>query len=193
MTLLFMVRNQTVTLIDTKVEPRIGSAKYLNLRFKFASKDWTALRRTVYLSAGEFAEPFILEGDILAVPTYYTQQSSFNVTLLGDSEGQLVPTNVVTVTLDESNSLWTATPPDPQSSAYVALLDSVGNVSELQTEDKSSVVAAVNELFQRPSGGASMDDQVQVGLLIDCDMLPAVYDSNGAILTDEKGSIILRF
>ena len=180
MTLLFMVRNQTVTLIDTKVEPRIGSAEYLYLRFKFVSKDWTNLRRTVQLSAGEFAEPFILEGDTLAVPTYYTQQRSFNVTLLGDNEGQLVPTNVVTVVLDESNSLWTAIPPDPQNSVYVALLNSVGNINELQTEDKSSLVAAVNELSQR-SATTQLD---AFELVAESGLVRPTIDENGAFYTD---------
>lgn len=33
----------------------------------------------------------------------------------------------------------------------------------------------------------------QLDMLIEADMLPAVHDSSGAILTDENGNIILRY
>nr|DAJ97128.1 MAG TPA: hypothetical protein [Caudoviricetes sp.] len=126
MTLTFVVRNQTLLYIDTKVIPRIGSAKYLELKFKFITKDWTNLRKTLHISAGEYSEPFVLQSDTFQVPTYYTQQSAFSITLLGDSDdGVVVPTNEVSVALDESNTLWTAVPPDPQNSAYLELLKSV--------------------------------------------------------------------
>ncbi len=126
MTLTFVVRNQTLLYIDTKVIPRIGSAKYLELKFKFITKDWTNLRKTLHISAGEYSEPFVLQSDTFQVPTYYTQQSAFTVTLLGDSDdGVVVPTNEVTMSLDESNTLWTAVPPDPQNSAYLELLKSI--------------------------------------------------------------------
>lgn len=126
MTLTFVVRNQTLLYIDTKVIPRIGSAKYLELKFKFITKDWIGLRKTLHISAGEYSEPFVLQSDTFQVPTYYTQQSAFTVTLLGDSDdGVVVPTNEVSVALDESNTLWTAVPPDPHNSAYLELLKSI--------------------------------------------------------------------
>lgn len=43
------------------------------------------------------------------------------------------------------------------------------------------------------AGGGMPDEKEQLELLIEADMLPAVTDSNGAILTDENGSIILRY
>lgn len=41
--------------------------------------------------------------------------------------------------------------------------------------------------------GAGLSDLEQIAMLIDVDMLPAVHDSEGAILTDENGNVILRF
>lgn len=58
MTLTFVVRNQTLLYIDTKVIPRIGSAKYLELKFKFITKDWTNLRKTLHISAGGVLRAF---------------------------------------------------------------------------------------------------------------------------------------
>ena len=46
MILTFLVRNQTLTYLDTKLVPRIGSAEYLQLKFKFITSDWVNLRKT---------------------------------------------------------------------------------------------------------------------------------------------------
>jgi hypothetical protein len=37
------------------------------------------------------------------------------------------------------------------------------------------------------------DDGEQVSILIDADLLPAVHDASGAILTDENGNVVLRY
>lgn len=167
MILTFLVRNQTISYIDTKVTPRIGSSNYLQLKFNFVTKDWSRLRKTLHISAGEYSEPFILDSNIFDVPTYYTQQESFKITLLGDNESKdiVVPTNVLEVSLDESNSLWTAEPPDPQNSAYIELLNSIGNLNDLTTEAKNNLVAAINEAAQTGSGGASIAMRVDSGYI----------------------------
>ena len=43
------------------------------------------------------------------------------------------------------------------------------------------------------SGESAVNDEEMLAALIDTDMLPAVYDSSKAILTDTKGNIILRY
>lgn len=42
-------------------------------------------------------------------------------------------------------------------------------------------------------GALSLTAQDQVAALIETDMLPAVHDADGKILTDENGKIILRY
>lgn len=185
MVLTFLVRNQTLTYLDTKLVPRVGSAEYLQLKFKFIASDWVNLRKTIQISSGEYSESYILESDIFDVPTYYTQQGSFDITFLGDNGGQVVPTNVVTVKLSESNRLWTAEPPDPQSSAYLQLMGSVGDLNDLKTSSKSNIVSAINEV--------AYTDAETLNLLIEEDMLPAVRNAGGAILTDQNGNIVLRY
>ena len=188
MILTFLVRNQTLTYLDTKLVPRIGSAEYLQLKFKFITSDWVNLRKTIQISSGEYSESYILESDIFDVPTYYTQQGSFDITFLGDRESQVVPTNVITVKLSESNRLWTAEPPDPQSSAYLQLIGSVGDLDYLKTSSKSNLVDAINSLVD---GESSLTDDDILECLIDTDMLSAVADNGGAILTDENSKILL--
>ena len=147
MVLKFTVRNQILSALDTGVAPLRGSANYLQLQFSFVTKEWLDLRKTLYISSGEYASPFELTSNVFDVPTYFTQQSSFSITLLGDDDsGVVVPTNVLSISLAESNTLWTAQPPDPENSAYLKLLTAIGDLANLATKDKSSLVAAINEL-----------------------------------------------
>lgn len=43
------------------------------------------------------------------------------------------------------------------------------------------------------SGGGMPNELEQMELLIETDMLPAIHDTDGAILTDENGNVILRY
>lgn len=65
----------------------------------------------------------------------------------------------------------------------------------MQTDPtKGDYVKGKEEFLKQVNAGAGMpDEKEQLELLIEADMLPAVTDSNGAILTDENGSIILRY
>ena len=61
----------------------------------------------------------------------------------------------------------------------------IGNLNDLETEAKNNLVAAINE--------AALSDAEELNLLIEEDMLPAVHNADGAILTDQNGNIVLRY
>lgn len=58
-------------------------------------------------------------------------------------------------------------------------------------------VKSVNGVKPDKNGNVEIDalpDELeQVAMLAEADMLPAVHDANGAILTDENGNVILRY
>ena len=83
-------------------------------------------------------------------------------------------------------------------------------------EDKAEIAEQAAGLVEIPEGGGgnsvyfseeeptdaktgdfwydeSEDETSQLSLLIETDMLPAVYNADGKILTDENGKIILRY
>lgn len=62
----------------------------------------------------------------------------------------------------------------------------IGSLGDLETEAKENLVVAVNEIYEFQS------DLKQIEVLVETDMIPAVH-TNEAILTDEKGNIILRY
>lgn len=116
------VFEQTLSIVDTKSVPRKGSKDYLVLQFMFSS-DWKNLNKLCYLQSGEVSQPIEVLDNLVEVPEWFTQQDRFYVTLFGKSGNQEVPTNVVPLWLDKSNTLWEKDAPEPQPSWIVKLID----------------------------------------------------------------------
>ena len=116
------VFEQTLSIIDTKSIPRKGSKDYLVLQFTFSS-DWDDLDKMCYLQRDEVSQPIEVVDGLVEVPEWFTEQDSFNITLLGTNGGQEVPTNVVYLHLEKSNTLWEKDAPEPQPSWLAKVID----------------------------------------------------------------------
>ena len=116
------VFEQTLSILDTKSVPRKGSKDYLFLQFLFSS-DWNDLNKVCYLQHGEVSQPIDVVGGLVEVPEWFTEQDSFDVTLFGKSGNQEVPTNVVALQLEKSNTLWEQDAPEPQQSWLAKVID----------------------------------------------------------------------
>lgn len=116
------VFEQTLSIADTKSVPRKGSKDYLALQFMFSS-DWKDLNKVCYLQHGEVSQPIDVVDGIVEVPEWFTEQDSFDVTLFGKSGTQEVPTNVVSLRLEKSNTLWEQDAPEPQQSWLAKIID----------------------------------------------------------------------
>ena len=116
------VFEQTLSIVDTKSVPRKGSKDYLALQFLFSS-DWKDLDKLCYLQHGEVSQPIDVVDGLVEVPEWFTEQDSFDVTLFGKSGTQEVPTNVVSLRLEKSNTLWEQDAPEPQPSWLAKVID----------------------------------------------------------------------
>ena len=116
------VFEQTLSIVDTKSVPRKGSKDYLGLQFLFSS-DWKDLNKVCYLQKGDVSQPIDVVDGIVEVPEWFTEQDSFDVTLFGKSGTQEVPTNVVSLRLEKSNTLWEQDAPEPQPSWLAKVID----------------------------------------------------------------------
>ena len=116
------VFEQTLSIVDTKSVPRKGSKDYLALQFMFSS-DWKDLEKICYLQHGEVSQPIDVVDNLVEVPEWFTEQDSFDVTLFGKSGSQEVPTNVVSLRLEKSNTLWEQDAPEPQPSWLAKVID----------------------------------------------------------------------
>lgn len=81
---------------------------------------------------------------------------------------------------------------------YASLKGVKGDDYVLTDADKQEIAELTAPLVDVPEGGGGTgggmpNEAEQLELLIETDMLPAVKDSNGAILTDENGNIIFRY
>ena len=113
---------------------------------------------------------YAVRGEELVIPTVY---ATIGVVLRGANPNE--------------GSLGSPTIPTWQQ-----IQEIIGDLNDLETEAKNNLVAAINEAAQTGSGGdASMTDDDILECLIDTDMLSAVKDADGKILTDETGKIIL--
>ena len=116
------VFEQTLSIADTKSVPRKGSKDYLALQFLFSS-DWKDLNKVCYLQKGDVSQPIDVVDGLVEVPEWFTEQDSFDVTLFGKSGTQEVPTNVVSLRLEKSNTLWEQDAPEPQPSWLAKIID----------------------------------------------------------------------
>ena len=116
------VFEQTLSIVDTKSVPRKGSKDYLALQFLFSS-DWKDLKKVCYLQHGEVSQPIDVVDNLVDVPEWFTEQDSFDVTLFGKRGTQEVPTNVVALQLEKSNTLWEQDAPEPQQSWMAKIID----------------------------------------------------------------------
>ena len=116
------VFEQTLSIVETKSVPRKGSKDYLTLQFTFSS-DWKDLDKLCYLQHGEVSQPIDVVDDLVEVPEWFTEQDRFEVTLFGKSGTQEVPTNVVSLRLEKSNTLWEKDAPEPQPSWLAKVID----------------------------------------------------------------------
>lgn len=142
MILKFNVKEQTISLVNTKSVPRIGSKDYLVLQFSFSS-DWANLNKLVYLQNGDISQPIDIVDNLVKVPEWFTEQNSFNVTLFGTDGTTEVPTNVVSVQLEKSNNLWVKDAPEPQNSWIVQVVDA-------RDEALAAAIRAENAAIHQP-------------------------------------------
>ena len=116
------VFEQTLSIVEKKSVPRKGSKDYLALQFTFSS-DWKDLDKLCYLQHGEVSQPIDVVDNLVEVPEWFTEQDRFEVTLFGKSGTQEVPTNVVSLRLEKSNTLWEKDAPEPQPSWLAKVID----------------------------------------------------------------------
>ena len=116
------VFEQTLSIVGSKSIPRKGSKDYLVLHFLFSS-DWNDFNKVCYLQRDDVSQPIDVEDNLVEVPEWFTQQDSFNVTLFGKSGSKEIPTNVVSLRLEKSNTLWEQDAPEPQPSWLAKVID----------------------------------------------------------------------
>ena len=136
-----------------------GTVNEYTARFSF-SADWDGYQRVAVFNADGVEREQMLTDDACDVPWEVLRPGAYlKVGVYGTRDGSRLPT------------IWTAhrqrihdgagptdEATDPSPVIAEQILQRMGNLGDLKTEDKSSLVAAINEIWMSGGGGASVTD-----------------------------------
>ena len=139
------------------------SVQYLTAKVICETEDWTGREIKAMFGQGcTVYEVPVTGGEITAKQQLNLTAGDWRVWLVGNSarDGEVIPritTNVAHISVAPTGgtegSLFPATPPTVEEQ----LRADMGNLADLTTEDKSSLVAAINEVRQTGGGGVQPD------------------------------------
>lgn len=129
------------------------SIKYLEAEFHFAGRDWDGYVKTAYFINGTSKFALVLADDrITADMGLNLTAGEWEVKLSGVKGGSRITTTTEHVYVREFGST-DGTLPDVTATQAEQILAKIGDLSDLTTEDKTNLVAAINEAAM--SGGGS--------------------------------------
>ena len=145
------VRGQELKLDRTTIAA--DSIKYLEAEFHFAGRDWDGYVKTAYFINGTSKFALVLADDrITADMGLNLTAGEWEVKLSGVKGGSRITTTTEHVYVREFGST-DGTLPDVTATQAEQILAQIGDLSNLTTEDKTNLVAAINEATK--SGGGS--------------------------------------
>lgn len=129
------------------------SIKYLEAEFHFAGHDWDGYVKTAYFINGTSKFALVLADDrITADMGLNLTAGEWEVKLSGVKGGSRITTTTEHIYVREFGST-DGTLPDVTATQAEQILAKIGDLSNLTTEDKTNLVAAINEAAK--SGGGS--------------------------------------
>lgn len=129
------------------------SIKYLEAEFHFAGRDWDGYVKTAYFINGTSKFALVLADDrITADMGLNLTAGEWEVKLSGVKGGSRITTTTEHVYVREFGST-DGTLPDVTATQAEQILAQIGDLANLTTEDKTNLVAAINEAAK--SGGGS--------------------------------------
>ena len=155
----FSVSAQRIELTDAAMLVA-GTVNEYTARFTFDA-DWDGYRRTAVFSCGDISREQLLTDDACTVPWEVLVSNGYlRVGVYGTKDGSRLPTIWTERRLYINPGAGpTQEAADPSPTLVEQLLGRMGDLAALKTEDKSSLVAAINEVWSSGgSGGASVTD-----------------------------------
>lgn len=139
------------------------SFNYLKAQFVFTSSDWNGLEKTTYFTQGEKTHSIKLDENNIAFPIHLSA-GEWEVSVVGReyANGELaerITTDTATINVKPFKKSTDTPFPEPAPTEIEALKAEIGNLPDLLTKDKTSLVNAINELCKKGgSGGGSGSD-----------------------------------
>ena len=138
------------------------SLNYLKAHFVFTRSDWNGRKKTAYFTQGDTTHSIDLDENHVAFPLHLSA-GEWAVSVVGReyANGELIEritTDTATIKV-KPFKVGTETPfPVPTPTEIEALFAQVGNLTDLLTKDKTSLVNAINEVYRRGGAGGGGGD-----------------------------------
>lgn len=150
------VRGQELKLDRTTIAA--DSIKYLEAEFHFAGRDWDGYVKTAYFINGTSKFALVLADDrITADMGLNLTAGEWEVKLSGVKGDSRITTTTEHIYVREFGSTG-GTLPDVTATQAEQILAKIGDLSNLTTEDKTNLVAAINEAAKSGGGSGSGKD-----------------------------------
>ncbi len=149
------IKGQAIEITETVIVAE--SLNYLKAQFVFTTSDWNGLEKTAYFTQGEKTHSIKLDENNIAFPLHLSA-GEWAVSVVGREykNGDLVEritTDTATITVKPFKA-GTETPfPEPTPTETESLKAEIGNLPDLLTRDKTSLVNAINELYRKGGTG----------------------------------------
>lgn len=153
----FSVNKQVITWTNNCRIPVENTRGFVRARFE-VDEEWDGLSLiATFRSGAQQAVEVPITGDLVDVPPEVLRRGQLYVGLIGLGDGGNIRLTTKKMTwpivLFESTPVNGGPPQDITLEAWERALAAIGNLSNLDTSDKSSLVAAINEV--RRTGGGS--------------------------------------
>lgn len=133
------------------------SIKYLEAEFHFAGRDWDGYVKTAYFINGASKFALVLADDrITADMGLNLTAGEWEVKLSGVKGGSRITTTTEHIFVREFGST-DGTLPDVTATQAEQILAKIGDLANLTTEDKTNLVAAINEAAKSGGGSGGKD------------------------------------
>lgn len=149
------IKNQLLEISETIIVAE--SYNYLKAQFLFATSDWNGLEKTAYFKQGETTHPSLLDENNITEPLHLSA-GTWSVSVVGreNVNGELVKRITTTSAIIEvlPFKAGNETPfPEATPTELERLFAIIGNLSDLATKDKTTLVNAINEIYRRGGSG----------------------------------------
>lgn len=137
------------------------SLNYLKAQFVFITSDWNGLEKKAYFMQGDTTHSIELNENNIAFPLHLSA-GEWAVSVVGReyADGELVEritSDSATIKVKPFKTGQETPFPEPTPTEIEALTAKVGNLHDLATNDKSSLVNALNEVYKKGGGGGGAD------------------------------------
>lgn len=194
-TLEFTINNQILTWTNPSRAPVEQSRGYLFARFS-CDEEWEGMAKVAVFQAGTHDPVTVpLDSDTVQIPPKCLIRGQLAVGLIGMDSGGTV--RIVTRQMLRGIPMLPSAPVDGCPPGNVSLeawekvLGSIGDLNDLNTTAKTTLVVAINEAAQGGGGGGmpAVDELDALRVLMETETIDPMADENGAVYVDEAGYI----